>query len=154
MATVLAGGALDQNPIGMILLWNKTTTIPRNWRECDGIDGRPDLQNKFLKCVPDNVTNPGAVGGVETVTLDLTTLGAHVHGTITNSHRHDWEITRADSSADATNRYQGAGDIPFFPDKITEEVQQIDSVQFEGGSGSHNNIPQFNESFYIIKVSG
>jgi len=153
MATVLAGGALDQNPVGMILLWNKTTRIPRNWRECDGQSGRPDLRNKFLKQVPNNVTNPGAIGGVETVTLDLTTLGAHVHRTITNSHRHTWSITRADSGGGGA-RYQGAGDIPFFPDLITEEVQQVSSVQFEGGDGSHNNIPQFNESFYIIKVSG
>ncbi len=135
----------------MILIWNNTTAIPEKWQECNGLNGTPDFRGKFLKQVPSSATNPGALGGSATVLLDLTTLGSHIHRTITNSHDHDWEITRADSGA-STNRYQGAGDLPFFPDIVTEEVQQVSSVQFEGGGGAHNNIPQFNDSFYIIKV--
>jgi len=151
MSSILARGVINQNPIGMIVMWNKTDPIPRNWHECDGTLGTPDLRGKFLKQVPDNVTNPGALGGVATVTLDLTTLGAHIHGTITNSHNHRFDIT-TDSASPDTPRIQGSGSLPSFGDTFSELVKVVDPMQFEGGDGAHNNIPQFNDSFYIQRL--
>lgn len=151
MSTILAGNNLNQNPIGMILIWNKTTLIPSGWKECNGLFGTPNLRDKFLKCVPNNVTNPGTLGGLATVTILLATLGVHTHGMLTNSHSHTWESTRADSAGGGA-RYQGAGDLPFFADKITEEVQVVSAIQAQGGDGAHNNLPQFNDSFYIMRI--
>ena len=115
MSSILARGEINHNPIGMIVMWNKNDPIPRNWHECDGTLGTPDLRGKFLKQVPNNATNPGALGGVATVTLDLTTLGAHIHGTITNSHRHSFDIARSDAGAGPVT-IQGSGSLPAFAD--------------------------------------
>jgi microcystin-dependent protein len=152
MATIIAGGSLDQNPVGMIIIWNKLLPIPFGWQECNGSNGTPDFRDKFLKGVPNAGQDPGTLGGVDTVVLTIASMPSHVHGTVTNSHDHDWEITRADEAADVQARYQGAGDLPFFPDIVTEQVQVVDSVQFEGDDGAHNNIPQYNDSFYIMRL--
>lgn len=36
-------------PVGMIVMWSgPLTEIPYGWALCDGVDGRPDLRDKFL----------------------------------------------------------------------------------------------------------
>jgi len=151
MSSIIGGNAVDQNPVGMIVIWNASDKIPNNWQECNGSGITPDLRSKFLKSVPDAVTNPGSLGGVNDVTLTLVQLGGHNHNTVGSNHRHTFEATEFNSPASGA-RYQGAGDLPSTATPITELVNVIDSVQFEGGGGSHTNIPQFYDAIYIMKV--
>ena len=50
-------------PSGIIVMWSGTrATIPPGWVLCDGTNGTPDLQERFVYGVL-NTEDPGAVGG-------------------------------------------------------------------------------------------
>ena len=54
-------------PSGVIVMWSGTlANIPAGWALCDGDGGRPNLLDKFVKSVPDAITNPGSTGGAAT----------------------------------------------------------------------------------------
>ena len=71
----------DSIPKGVIVMWSGTlATIPAGWALCDGTNGTPDLQNKFIRGAT-TTTLPGTEGGADTVTLATTNLPSHTHGT-------------------------------------------------------------------------
>jgi microcystin-dependent protein len=74
-------------PKGTIVMWSGTiASIPSGWALCDGTNGTPDLRNKFVKCVSNSLTNPGATGGSSTVTLIEANLPPHTHTGPSHSH--------------------------------------------------------------------
>lgn len=71
----------DSIPKGVIVMWSGTlATIPAGWALCDGTNGTPDLQNKFIRGAT-TTTLPGTKGGADTVTLATTNLPSHAHTT-------------------------------------------------------------------------
>ena len=75
----------DRIPKGVIVMWSGTlATIPAGWALCDGTNGTPDLQNKFIRGAT-TATLPGTEGGADTVTLATTNLPSHAHTTTTGS---------------------------------------------------------------------
>lgn len=51
-------------PSGLIAQWSGTlATIPAGWVLCDGSLSTPNLTNRFVKGVPNAITNPGTTGG-------------------------------------------------------------------------------------------
>ena len=97
-----------QVPSGAIVIWSGAITdIPEGWVLCDGNNGTPNLLDKFVKCVPDSSTNPGATGG----SISKTTSG-HRHGkgdltggleTIVDGGH--WTSTNTDTIADIRPPY-------------------------------------------------
>lgn len=87
-----AGG--EPPPSGMILPFKGNAgSIPEGWFLCDGNNGTPDLRGKHLKNVPDGVTDPGATGGQDSVSLSENQMPAHAHGGSTGSkgsHQHPY----------------------------------------------------------------
>lgn len=71
------------------------SAIPTGWALCDGTGGTPNLLGKFVKSVPDAVTNPGTTGGQDSVTLTSANMPSHNH-TITvgsdGSHYHSFGV--------------------------------------------------------------
>jgi len=65
-------------PIGSIIMWNKST-IPANWRICDGNNGTPNLTNRFIMGTQQTTVFPTRTGGVSTATLDTNTMPSHTH---------------------------------------------------------------------------
>jgi hypothetical protein len=53
--------------------------IPAGWVLCDGTNGTPNLLDRFILSVPDNVTNPGVTGGANSITLSVSQLPPHDH---------------------------------------------------------------------------
>lgn len=49
-------------PSGAIIMWSGNT-VPSGWRLCNGLDGTPDLRNRFIR--GGDLTNNGETGGVE-----------------------------------------------------------------------------------------
>jgi hypothetical protein len=84
-------------PSGCIGIWSSTEgTIPAGWYLCDGLNGTPNLQDRFVVGAGGNYT-VGATGGSDTVTSQATiTVGGHelaeseipkhTHGTISDSY--------------------------------------------------------------------
>ncbi len=100
-------------PAGVIAAWRGTiANIPAGWDLCDGNGGRPNLLAKFLKSVPDAVTDPGTTGGSDTHThVESGTGGAHDHDGTSGSggaHQHTTPTTTGSHpySAHGTQGYQ------------------------------------------------
>jgi microcystin-dependent protein len=69
-------------PVGGIIMWSGST-IPTNWRICDGNSGTPNLSGRFILGSGSGTgltsRTLGSTGGLEKVTLAVTELPAHGH---------------------------------------------------------------------------
>lgn len=64
---------------GMIILWHGTlATVPKGWALCDGSNGTPDLNGRFVMAAGDTHA-PNTTGGSEGHTHDFAGDG-HTHG--------------------------------------------------------------------------
>jgi len=72
-------------PAGLILLWHGLlANIPAGWVLCNGSNGTPDLQSKFVKGTA-AATNPGTTGGA--ATHSTTQHAARTHSdSVSNTH--------------------------------------------------------------------
>lgn len=102
-------------PLGIIIAF-KGTSIPSGWSICNGSNGTPNLENRFIRGITSGIV--GAVGGSSTHThtnSSVTSAGSHNHGGSTSgtvwnsvdvwvtvgccatasnpSHSHNWGIT-------------------------------------------------------------
>ncbi len=108
---------------GMILMWSgSVATIPGGWALCDGTNGTPNLQNRFI------------VGAGDTYAVDATG-GAltHTHTGYTNGHSH--EI--------------GSGtDIGSDTDYASDTNSEMDSFTTDAANG----LPPYYALAYIMKL--
>jgi microcystin-dependent protein len=66
-------------PAGGIIMWSgSTASIPTGWLLCDGTNGTPNLQNRFIVGAGDTHA-PGATGGADSTSLAETNLPTHTH---------------------------------------------------------------------------
>jgi microcystin-dependent protein len=63
---------------GMIMMWGGSTA-PTGWALCNGLNGTPDLREKFI-CGSSTLVPIGSTGGATSVTLSLNNLPDHTHG--------------------------------------------------------------------------
>lgn len=83
-------GGGDGVPRGVILMWSGgISDIPLGWALCDGTQGTPNLLDKFIVCVPNKDTNPGATGGTHAQRLTVNQLPAHKHAAEVTGHTHE-----------------------------------------------------------------
>ena len=76
-------------PPGTIQIWaGAIASIPTGWAICDGTGGTPNLLAKFIQGVATSVTEPGTLGGVDTVTLTSSQIAGHNHSASVRSHQH------------------------------------------------------------------
>jgi len=69
-------------PIGVILMWSGTS-IPTGWTLCDGLNGTPNLADRFI--FGKGTKSIGTTGGSTSVTLTEANLPAHTHTATTAS---------------------------------------------------------------------
>lgn len=82
-STLLNGTSYYMVPRGAIIMWSGTiATIPIGWALCDGTNGTPDLQNRFILGVPIG-QDPGITGGTS---LHAHTIVSHTHGMGNHTH--------------------------------------------------------------------
>ena len=140
-------------PQGVIEIWAGTiVTIPNGWALCDGLSGRPNLLDKFVRGVNTNVTNPGVTGGVVTVLLTEAQMASHKHTPLSGAHDHTipkgtgFGTTGVNADSKLASNGLDLGD---------QEPPIIVGSGFTGNTGgniAHDNIPPFFEVAYIIKL--
>jgi microcystin-dependent protein len=77
----------DTLPPGTILAWkwakDNSNPIPNGWNICDGTNGTPNLQGKFVLGAGNDTSltnrNVNGTGGAETVTLGINEIPEHKH---------------------------------------------------------------------------
>lgn len=93
-------------PVGCIVMWSGSmTAVPEGWKLCNGTDGTPNLEDRFIRCAatPDQ---QGTIGGSTT----------HVHtATIAAGGNHSHTATIAGTALNLTqipahNHGNGVGD--------------------------------------------
>jgi len=124
-------------PSGLIAMWSGLiANIPSGWLICDGNNSTPNLLNRFVKQVPNTSTNPGATGGLSTVTLTVSEMPAHSH------------LARYPAGGTFIGGYQ-----------ITEKPRtdgpanlSSDTIENTGGGSAHENKPPYYEIAFIMKI--
>ena len=118
-------------PVGGIIMWSgATNAIPSGWALCDGQNGTPNLQDKFI------------VGAGNTYAVDATggsadaTLVSHTHNLLYNHG------SFGGSSGAVTPR---SGNTPVTPG-ISGRVST------EGSTATNANLPPFYALCYIMKT--
>ena len=124
-------------PIGGIILWNgATSTIPANFRLCDGQNGTPDLRDRFVVGAGGAYT-VNATGGSNQVTLTEAQLATHSHGdgtygTDVNTHAHDVGTL----AMDVITHSHGAGTFQ------ASDNTHNHNYSFSGAGGSGSELEQ------------
>jgi len=64
-------------PSGLIVMWSGSlTAVPEGWTLCDGLNGTPDLRDRFIVGTG-NSEQPGGTGGNNTLTHSGVTVEDH-----------------------------------------------------------------------------
>jgi hypothetical protein len=99
-------------PIGGIIMW-AGALIPANWYLCDGTNGTPDLQDKFIvgKSTTKAITTTGGTADAVVVAHDHTasSTGSANFNTSTESGTHTHGFTTGGISANHTHSYTAGG---------------------------------------------
>lgn len=150
-------------PIGTIVAFSGALNIPANWKICDGTNGTPNLQGKFI--LGASATRPaGSAGGAETVVLTKDQMPQHNHG---------GAGTTGDDSPDHGHALPGYAvtlngqlGTPYVFGATTDQVmgnsgsgsptvrhQHSFTVHGDGGGAAHENMPPYWALVYIMRVS-
>ena len=90
LTSALAGGGIV--PSGGIIMWSgSASAIPTGWYLCNGGNGTPNLQDRFV-IGAGNSYNPGQAGGNASVTISTAQMPVHNHGININDPGHGHSI--------------------------------------------------------------
>lgn len=133
-------------PIGGIIMWSGLpSTIPSDWRLCDGNNGTPDLRGKFV--VGASATGGytvGNTGGSDQVTLTESQLASHTHGDGTygtDAHTHQHSSTSNNSTL-ALNTYDhahGAGTYESSDNTHEHSITDPGHAHTQSGGGTNDD---------------
>lgn len=142
-------------PQGTIQIWAGTlASIPSGWSLCDGLDGRPNLLDKFVRGVNTNITNPGLTGGLAIVSLTEAQLPSHTHPpSAGGAHSHTIPTGTGNGTTGVKRITTDFGNGLDLGDESDPIVEGSGFTGNTGSSQSHNNIPPFFEVAYIIKTA-
>ena len=119
-------------PSGAIIMWSGSiSNIPGGWTLCDGSDGAPDLQNRFVVGAGGQYT-VGNTGGEKQVQLTVEEIPSH-------SHTH----------LRAPGGYYG--DEPGGANSDSSSTT-TDTTEPTGGDQAHENRPPYYALAYIMKL--
>jgi microcystin-dependent protein len=155
----------DLLPKGAIILWYGTT-VPAGWAICDGKNGTPDLQGRFVVGVGSNGEsnyNLGDTSGQDKPKIGVNQLPAHTHKveiTTTQDGYHEHSYTLIDPTGyEETKeaRYGGKYWGPKSESKSTSwagaHTHKVTGSTEPTGSGEKfDNRPKYYALYYIMKL--
>jgi hypothetical protein len=115
-------------PSGVIVMWSgSTASIPAGWALCNGLNGTPDLRNRFV-IGAGSAYNPGTLGGAathaHTITvsphvLTLNQIPSHSHPVNDPGHAHSGSTS-------------ASGDH--------EHIQRVNAYDWDTSTATHSNV--------------
>lgn len=148
-------------PSGGIIMWSGLIiNIPTGWALCDGLNGTPNLRDRFIVGAGSSYS-VNEFGGLASVTLTGSQLPAHSHTGTTNStgaHTHPVPIHTYTGTVSAHN----SGGISSKPSNGSEDGTSPTSssgahshtvtTTNTGGGTSHENRPPYLALAFIMKL--
>jgi microcystin-dependent protein len=175
----LLGGYI---PVGGIIMWSGSIiSIPSGWALCNGSNGTPNLQDRFIVGAGSGYS-VGATGGADSVTLTVNEMPAHSHTGSTSgagSHSHTGSTNGAGAHSHSTNfssvvtqpggnetpggggrgQYQnisinGVGDHAhsFTTSGVGDHTHSV-TVGNTGGGQAHENRPPYYALAFIMRTA-
>ena len=130
-------------PVGGIIMWSgATNNIPSGWALCDGNNGTPNLQDKFIVGAGSSYAVAATGGSANAVVIQ------HNHGISDPGHQHTW--SRQDAQNDV-----GYRPWPASNNDCKETVVNTGSnttgitINNEGESGTNKNLPPYLSLIHI-----
>ena len=143
-------------PIGGIIMWSgSVASIPTGWALCNGGNGTPDLQDRFIVGAGSGYA-VGATGGDATVTLNINQIPSHNHGGLTTengSHTHgtstgqQWAM-RNTPGLDSAYGGNGIGQGDMQPAGNHQH-----GIPAQGGGQAHENRPPYYALAFIMRTA-
>lgn len=135
---------------GMILPWfppSENAPVPEGWALCDGTNGTPNLNGRFVVGVG-GAYAPGATGGDASVTLTSKHLPAHSHTisytTGAKMYNYKWsDINSNNVGHDGDNIWTNAYD--------TNDSMATKTTTAMGGGQAHENRPPYRALYFIMR---
>jgi microcystin-dependent protein len=133
----VAAGLTALIPSGVITLWSGSiASIPSGWVLCNGSNGTPNLQDRFVVGAGSSYA-VNATGGANTVTLDATMIPSHTHsisasgssGNASTDHVHS--VTSSGTTSGHSNDHTHSG--------TTSAVSNDHSHNFSGTTSGQSN---------------
>ena len=148
-STIIASAEVNQNfddvvegldtamPTGGIIMWSGAiASIPSGWYLCDGNNGTPNLQDRFIVGAGSGYS-VGVTGGASSVTLTSAQSGLPIHG-----------HTMSVNGSDGNTRVRGGGSgTQYSP--ISLGVNNSSPMDASEG---HENRPPYFALAYILKA--
>jgi microcystin-dependent protein len=157
-------------PIGGIIMWSgSVASIPSGWALCNGSNGTPNLQNRFIVGAGSGYS-VGDTGGADSVILTTDQIPAHNHGGSTNAdgihshgiqdpgHNHSEKsgiASRPTSSGggrdgcDEVDRTTGTSTTGI---SINNSPSHTHGINSQGGGQSHENRPPYYALAFIMRT--
>jgi len=128
-------GDITTPPSGGIIMWSgSVSNIPNGWTLCDGTDGAPDLQDRFVVGAGSQYA-VGDTGGSDEVTLTEAEMPSHNH-----------TIDATDSNDTGGSGSNHAKTVP------TSGLEYTYNSGSVGSDQAHENRPSYYAVAYIMKI--
>ena len=124
-------------PVGSIIMWSgSVANIPNGWVLCNGLNGTPNLLNRFIVGAGGNYS-VGQIGGADAVTLTVQQMP---------SHNHAYKFTGADTSGSYKHDN-------FFYNQHGKysDLTNTKYTEYSGGGQAHENRPPFYALCFIMR---
>jgi hypothetical protein len=160
-------------PVGGIIMWSgSVASIPSGWTLCNGLNGTPNLQDRFVIAAGSGY-NPGDTGGSNDSTLPShshtftgSALGGHAHnftGSALGGHSHSWDYSPmvgtyygGGSFAGGSGSTQGTSSVSAGTPSGTIDSQSAGTpsgtINSVGASATGTNRPLYYALAFIMKT--
>jgi hypothetical protein len=136
-------------PPGGIIMWSGTiANIPAGWALCNGLNGTPDLRDRFIVGAG-NTYAVGATGGANTVTLTVAQMPSHNHAITDPGHTHN-VISYAGISSGSVRI--NSATICCGSGPTTSSSTTGITINNRGSDQAHENRPPYYALAYIMKL--
>ena len=144
LADSLGNASTGTVPIGGIILWSgSVASIPGGYALCNGSNGTPNLQDRFVVGAGSGYA-VAATGGNATVTLTTAQMPQHNHGSRVTS------VSLTTSTEKCDKDPNNSGNL--LNDGTTLSVSSS-TMSNKGSSEAHENRPPYYALAYIMRTS-
>jgi hypothetical protein len=141
-AFVLSNGV----PSGAIMMWSgSVASIPSGWYLCDGNNGTPNLQNRFV------------VGAGDTYAVDATggsasSVASHTHSVTDSGHTHNFTVIAYDQDSAGVGALTGGSPGNYDGQFDGTTASSTTGVSIGTTGTSDGNLPPYYALAYIMKA--